>query len=646
MTHGQTPHPGCYHGNDHTVYNSGGQQVIVRNGNWPSEEHSTFMISPGHGGSGASYSINAPMVKWAVISFSGHEHGHYLYGVRNFGWLGGHQLYCKVNNYNGMEEYLSPYELIKMGYHTTQKVNFSFTPSYSADDWTSRDQNSYSQMIEVPIGDQNRNEFFIIANRQRESYYDRIMWGDKSRGDPYSPAADGMAKGIYIYHAYPGAIGSGYQWQVPIDQECADGLFDWVQDGYRTPDWSNTQQVDYYTKTNVNYTLNDPGGSPFTGGNGRDGKSLAVYSPPYGSDMYIWFGLGKKEVPPGSGTLGLDRIETNLIADQPPLYANPAPYEIWTNREWQGDRWDAWSVGYNQVFSPYSSPSTRDWDNNNSGIFIYLESQNGTQANFKIYKTGVGFNEAQILELTPPSKPMNLKVEHCFQPNGSLYMYNKITWNHNMEPDMRREISQGVFAKRYRIFKVSSPDVITLPNENNYSLIATVDINENDIPNYVDLSEPSGCHGHPDASCPPVCWVLHAVRYRVEAVDIYNSLSVKSDFVSAFAYTVNTGGIEEMGDNPFGIINPAPTVYALMQNYPNPFNPSTDIKYALPQDNYVTIKVYNAIGEEIAVLVNNEWKQTGRYSVNFDASNLPSGIYFYTITSGSFKDTKKMVLLK
>lgn len=638
-----TPFYSCTHGGDHTVYNQNGVEIKLRASFL--ETGSGFQIAPPGCGSGGG-GLAAPMPKWAVISFTGHEHGHYLFSYRDFNWLGAHQLYCKVNNYNGLEEYLSPYELIRMGYHTTQKVNYTLSSNYSINDWTSRDQNLNSQMLEVPIGDQNRNEFFIIANRQRVSHYDRIMWGDKAKDDPYNPAADGMAKGIYIYHAFPGAFGSGYKWQVPIDQECADGLFDWVQDGYQTPDWSNTQQVEYFKKVNVNYTLNDQGGTHFTGANGRDGKSLTVYSPLYGTDMYNWFGLGKKEVPPGSGNIGLDRIETNLIAEQPPFYSNPAPYEIWTNREWKGDRWDGWSVGYNEVFSPYSSPSTRDWDNNNTGIFIYLESQNGNQANLKIYKTGEGFNEDQILQLTPPSKPMNLKVEHCYIQPGTSYIYNKITWNHNLEPDMRREESSGTFVKKYNIYKVTSPNVNDLPNENNYSLLATVDINENLPPSYVDLSEPSGCHSYPDAKCPPICWTLHATRYRVQAVDVYETPSVKSDFASAFSFSISNIGGTETGDNPISHINSAPTEFKLHQNYPNPFNPTTDIKYELPKNSFVTIKIYNSLGEVVAVLTENEWKTTGRYSIKFDGSKYASGIYFYSITAGSFTNTQKMVLIK
>lgn len=85
-----------------------------------------------------------------------------------------------------------------------------------------------------------------------------------------------------------------------------------------------------------------------------------------------------------------------------------------------GDRWDAWRVGYNQVFSPYSSPSTLNWNNQLTGIFIYLESQNGNIANFKIYKSGEGgMTEEDILAITPPSKPILYRdVENYNCPPG------------------------------------------------------------------------------------------------------------------------------------------------------------------------------------------------------------------------------------
>jgi hypothetical protein len=88
-----------------------------------------------------------------------------------------------------------------------------------------------------------------------------------------------------------------------------------------------------------------------------------------------------------------------------------------------------------------------------------------------------------------------------------------------------------------------------------------------------------------------------------------------------------------------------PETAILEQNYPNPFNPSTKIVYAIPQRSNVSLKVYNLLGNEVADLVNSEM-EAGRYETNFDASSLPSGVYFYKLRAGNFVETKKMLLLK
>jgi hypothetical protein len=85
--------------------------------------------------------------------------------------------------------------------------------------------------------------------------------------------------------------------------------------------------------------------------------------------------------------------------------------------------------------------------------------------------------------------------------------------------------------------------------------------------------------------------------------------------------------------------------FELAQNYPNPFNPTTTIRYELPEESFVTIKVYDVIGNEIFVLVNDE-KVAGRYEVDFDGKDLSSGVYFYTLKTANFKETRKMILLK
>lgn len=89
----------------------------------------------------------------------------------------------------------------------------------------------------------------------------------------------------------------------------------------------------------------------------------------------------------------------------------------------------------------------------------------------------------------------------------------------------------------------------------------------------------------------------------------------------------------------------APEAFSLEQNYPNPFNPTTTIKYQLPELSFVTIKMFDVLGNELETLVNEE-KPVGSYEIEFNASALPSGVYFYRLQAGDFVETKKMVLLK
>ena len=82
-----------------------------------------------------------------------------------------------------------------------------------------------------------------------------------------------------------------------------------------------------------------------------------------------------------------------------------------------------------------------------------------------------------------------------------------------------------------------------------------------------------------------------------------------------------------------------------MQNYPNPFNPTTTIQYVISSEQFVSLKIYDILGKEVATLVNSR-KAIGNYKVNFNASNLTSGVYFYRIQAGNFTETKKFILLK
>lgn len=89
------------------------------------------------------------------------------------------------------------------------------------------------------------------------------------------------------------------------------------------------------------------------------------------------------------------------------------------------------------------------------------------------------------------------------------------------------------------------------------------------------------------------------------------------------------------------------TNYLLQQNYPNLFNPETEIKFQIPMANYVSLKVYDILGREVATLI-DEFKKAGSYSAQFSVQNsqLSSGVYFYKLKAGDYMETKKMLLMK
>lgn len=152
---------------------------------------------------------------------------------------------------------------------------------------------------------------------------------------------------------------------------------------------------------------------------------------------------------------------------------------------------------------------------------------------------------------------------------------------------------------------------------------------------YTDQNEVY-CTAKPPEGCPSSC----SVGYRLIAVDYSSNTSEPTDQVTAYV----TGHYPQkrvQETNP--IITPI--VYKLEQNYPNPFNPNTSIYYSLEKENWVSLKVYNMLGQEVAELV-NEKQSEGYHSVEFNAFDLPSGIYIYKIISGKFADMKKMMLIK
>jgi photosystem II stability/assembly factor-like uncharacterized protein len=137
-------------------------------------------------------------------------------------------------------------------------------------------------------------------------------------------------------------------------------------------------------------------------------------------------------------------------------------------------------------------------------------------------------------------------------------------------------------------------------------------------------------------------WVDQLPQAGIESISMVNENVGYAVGDNGRFYKTTNGGVtfieEETSESQ-------PAEFLLSQNYPNPFNPSTKIKYKIANTGFVNLKIYDVLGKEAATLINKEM-QVGSYEVEFDASGLPSGIYFYKLKVGSFVETKKMVLLR
>ena len=123
-------------------------------------------------------------------------------------------------------------------------------------------------------------------------------------------------------------------------------------------------------------------------------------------------------------------------------------------------------------------------------------------------------------------------------------------------------------------------------------------------------------------------------RPQVSGVNQLHYRLKQIDFDGTFSY-----------GNIVNINYDVPAEFVLSQNFPNPFNPSTRISYFVPTESFVSIKVYDFLGRELKTLV-NDFKATGSYEIEFDASNIPTGTYFYTMIADNYSSTKKMIILK
>lgn len=197
---------------------------------------------------------------------------------------------------------------------------------------------------------------------------------------------------------------------------------------------------------------------------------------------------------------------------------------------------------------------------------------------------------------TAPLNPNNLSI------TANEDDHPELTWDANSDTDLRR----------YRVYRLNGdPD---------YFLVSGT--------SYVDEDVEVSQHGT-------------NIRYHVKAEDWSGNLSNPSNEVSIYGYLGKGFARNPIELNDMDI----PKSYALCQNYPNPFNPLTKIEFNLPEDEFVSLKIYDIKGKEVLALV-NALKKAGRYSVDFNGQRLSSGIYIYKIQAGNFSAIKRMLLVK
>jgi len=146
------------------------------------------------------------------------------------------------------------------------------------------------------------------------------------------------------------------------------------------------------------------------------------------------------------------------------------------------------------------------------------------------------------------------------------------------------------------------------------------------------------------SSDPAIVKMLSPISLSADSIgfaDVNIAYFGKTDHLSITVLPANAFVTSIDQGNNEGIVKE----YVLFQNYPNPFNPNTTLKYSIPRASVVRLKIYDMLGREVAVLVNEE-KPAGNYSIKFNGSNLASGVYFYRLQAGVFVETKKLLLLR
>ncbi|MCY7362731.1 MAG: T9SS type A sorting domain-containing protein [Ignavibacteria bacterium] len=470
--------------------------------------------------------------------------------------------------------------------------------------YTLGDYISTGDALQIKIPDTNPIKYFWLSNNQKVSKYDGVSRGsntcwktNKYQQDPYC----GEGKGLFIFlesatncsnniNGYDPSNGDVY---FPFDLMNAEGKFDWALDRIVTDPFLGTFGIQKVT-------------------NGDRVNGVSEFNKLYLRAYPNWSG--------------------QLITDDP-CSSDTSDYFI--TGDFHGDGLDSYNINYDEIFSPYSNPATNSCQNpsTNSGLTIALQSQDSATGaiTVKVY-----FDDATAITDLPPSKPKNISVTKNYTSGTGNPFNPKITWDGNIEPDFyNASPSTYGIASVYEIYRGSSTDCGAVPE---YSFLNSV---ASTVTEYIDYSTTLY---DPSPGATYNCYTNKTTySYKILAKDNrgYRSLKSERGLVAGFANAC----WEAEGPDNLILTNDIPKEFNLYNNYPNPFNPSTSIRFDIPSDNFVDIKVYNVLGMEVVTLV-NEFRKAGSYIVSFNGSNLSSGVYYFKIKSGEFEEVRKMLLIK
>lgn len=477
---------------------------------------------------------------------------------------------------------MSPRERWNLGYVIPDTVGFPY--SENSHIYTLGDYISTGDMVSIELP--GTGQRFLIANHQKRSVYDGISRGGKvcwkynrAQLDPYCP--DG--NGLFFYHETPVSSCSNLK---EVELEQAEGRYDWYLDRW----------VQYFDPA---YDFQIPLFKELKGNIVGRGEYHEIIDSALGSQQ---------------------ELTDNYCRDDSAYYVTI---------DWLGDGNDAFNMGYDEAFSPYSNPATNLCNGTASGIsFKLLNKDLFTGAiTIKVY-----YNDALALLEMPPAKPKNLKVTKEIIETTTGKFHPRLTWDANIEPDFRGGSTNT--NALYNIYRNVNNEC-NEAEELTYTFITSV---SPDSVSYIDQSISLYPYGGGEINCDNL---FRSVSYKIEAVDnlLMNSLRSERSLINGYENRCDDSALVGITSNQI------PLKFSVF-NYPNPFNPSTAIKFALPKNSMVTIKIYNLLGEEILSLIKNEFRTAGNHSITFDGTNFSSGVYFYRIIAGEYTESKKMVLIK